>query len=131
MSKLSRAIADARKTAAYWTERAVLDYTSKLWGKMKERDLSQRALAQRVAKSPAYVSRVLNGSHNVTIKTMVELAHAIDYRLRIELVPEDLADFEMQRFTIDNAGPRLGTFQLRDVPRFEEYADLEEKRIAA
>jgi transcriptional regulator with XRE-family HTH domain len=76
----------ARKLPSYWIEKATLDITSKLWSSMRERQLTQVALAQKVDKKAAYVSRVMNGNHNVTLKTLVTLAHALEMEVKFDLV---------------------------------------------
>lgn len=79
-------MAEARKLPAYWVERAALQITSKLWDAMTQKNMTQAALAQKVEKKPTYVNRVLNGNHNVTLKTLVTLAHALDMEVKIDLV---------------------------------------------
>jgi transcriptional regulator with XRE-family HTH domain len=83
---ISERLQEARKLPAYWVERAVLQITGKLWDAMTQKNLTQAALAQKVDKKPTYVNRVLNGNHNVTLKTLVTLAHALDMEVKIDLV---------------------------------------------
>jgi transcriptional regulator with XRE-family HTH domain len=89
--KLKDILTQARSSSAYWTELAVLDYTGALWSAMLRRDVSQAELAKRLGKKPAYISRVLNGAPNVTIRTMVEMALALDMRLAIALTEKERA----------------------------------------
>lgn len=77
---------NARELPSYWVEKAVLEFTSKLWSSMKQKGLTQAQLASKVDKQAPYVNRVLNGNHNVTLKTMVTLAHAVELELKIDLV---------------------------------------------
>jgi transcriptional regulator with XRE-family HTH domain len=55
---------------------------------MQEQGISQRDLARRLGRSEPWISRVLNGRENTTLKTVAELAWALGLRLR--LVPEPL-----------------------------------------
>lgn len=43
-----------------------------------ERGLTQKELAERVDKTPSYVSRVLGGAVNLTLKTITEFEDALD-----------------------------------------------------
>ncbi len=78
---------EARKSPEYWTEHAVLDYTTALWAQMQEKQVTQAELARSADIAPSMLSRVLNGTHNVTMRTMVRLAHALGMRVRISLEP--------------------------------------------
>lgn len=44
---------------------------------MKQRDISQRELAAKLGKSESYVSRVLGGGVNLTIKTIAQFEAAL------------------------------------------------------
>lgn len=55
---------------------------------MQEQGISQRDLARRLRRSEPWISRVLNGRENTTLKTVAELAWALGLRLR--LAPEPL-----------------------------------------
>lgn len=83
---MSERLQEARKLPAYWVERAVLQITGKLWDAMLQKNMTQAALAQKVEKNATYVNRVLNGNHNVTLKTLVTFAHALDLEVKIDLV---------------------------------------------
>jgi transcriptional regulator with XRE-family HTH domain len=89
--KLKELLAGARSSIAYWTELAVLDYTSALWAAMRRDGVSQAELANRIAKKPAYISRVLNGAPNITIRTMVEMALALGMRVQVNLLEKEAA----------------------------------------
>jgi transcriptional regulator with XRE-family HTH domain len=99
------AYAKAQRSAGYWTERAILDYTSDLWLSLRQKRLSQRQLAEKVGKSEAYVSKIFGGEQNMTIGTMVELAHAVDKRLQIKLVDAEIAADKVTTGVQVNARP--------------------------
>ena len=75
----------ARSSPAYLTEAAVLDFTVSLWDAMQSEGVSQAELARRIDSAPAYVSRVLGGADNVTLRTMVRMAYALGLRVRVDL----------------------------------------------
>ena len=86
-------LAEARKRPAYWIERVVLDFTIALTSAMRRKNVSGKELAAKIDVSPAYISKVLNGTPNLTVKSMVQLAHALD--LRVALRVEDAATFDL------------------------------------
>jgi hypothetical protein len=49
--------------------------------------ITQKLIARRLGKSPAFISRCLSGQQNMTIRTMHDLAFAMGYRLEISLQP--------------------------------------------
>ena len=94
---------EARKLPSYWVERAILQITGQLWEVMTQRNMTQTALAQKVDKKPTYVNRVLNGNHNVTLKTLVTLAHALEMEVKIDLVQR--TNFTATISTVNKASP--------------------------
>jgi plasmid maintenance system antidote protein VapI len=53
----------------------------------REGTINQKIIARRLGKDPATISRCLSGQQNMTIRTMHDLARAMDCRLQVELVP--------------------------------------------
>ena len=86
-------LAEARQRPAYWIERIVLDFTVALESAMRRKNVSGKELAAKIDVSPAYISKVLSGTPNLTVKSMVRLAHALD--LRVALRMEDAATFDL------------------------------------
>jgi len=52
---------------------------------MEENGITRAELARRLNVSKAFVTKLLNGNPNLTIKTMVSLARILDCDLRVEL----------------------------------------------
>jgi transcriptional regulator with XRE-family HTH domain len=84
--------AKARKTADYWAELATLDFTAALDQRMRELNVTRGELAERIGTSPAYVTKVLNGRTNFTVRTMASLAHALGQRVNVQLEDEGEAE---------------------------------------
>jgi transcriptional regulator with XRE-family HTH domain len=53
--------------------------------RMEALGLSRRELAERMGVSPARVTQVLRGSENLTLKTLVLVANALDAHIKMEL----------------------------------------------
>lgn len=61
---------------------------------MQDQGISQRDLARRLGRSEPWISRVLNGRENTTLKTVAELAWGLGLRLRLAPEPlESVADW--------------------------------------
>ncbi len=66
-------------------ERAALDIVDQISDAMSIRHVSQADLAGKLAKSPAWISKVLHGGRNIEIFTAVELADALGFDIAVSL----------------------------------------------
>jgi plasmid maintenance system antidote protein VapI len=64
----------------------------------RQSGLSQKALGERLGKAPETISRCLSGQQNMTIRTMHNLARAMDFRPEINL-------FDLRALTRTNRRP--------------------------
>jgi len=72
---------------AFEAEKNILEFTTKLYQLMKERNISKKELARRLNTSQAYITKVFRGNANFTIHTMTKLAKALDGKLHIQITP--------------------------------------------
>lgn len=79
---------EARKDHAYWVEGAILEFTEDMARCMEEQGVSRSELARRIGTSPAYVTKILRGTTNFTLDTMVKVARALDCEFRCHLQPQ-------------------------------------------
>ena len=86
----TRLFAEARSMPEYWEEGAVLDFTEALYTAMEEQGVTRAELARRLGTSQAYITRVLGGRANFTLKTMAKLALALGLQLEVGLVAQRL-----------------------------------------
>ena len=77
-----------RKTLPYSVEGAILVFTEQIVSRMQLLGVSRTELAQKLASSPAYVTKLLRGGTNFTLESMVKVSDALGCNLRIELVPK-------------------------------------------
>ncbi len=78
----------AQQGNAYWTERAILDFTEDLSRTMQEHNVSRAELARRIGSSQAYVTKILGGNANFTLASMTKLARALDCEVRVHMARE-------------------------------------------
>jgi transcriptional regulator with XRE-family HTH domain len=71
----------------YLTEEVLLDVTEQIYRRMQEAGLRPSDVAERLGVSRAFVSQLLNGKPNMTMRTLVGVAHALDQRVQVNLRP--------------------------------------------
>lgn len=57
------------------------DFMDEVQHALKRKKWSQKDLADKMGKSPAEISKIINGVHNVTFKTISKLSDALDIDL--------------------------------------------------
>ncbi|MCA9457887.1 MAG: helix-turn-helix transcriptional regulator [Nitrospira sp.] len=65
---------------AVFEEDFILDVTEKLFEEMERQGKSKADLATRMNKSKAYITQILNGSRNMTLKTLADIAYALNMK---------------------------------------------------
>ncbi|SEL61102.1 helix-turn-helix domain-containing protein [Ectothiorhodospira marina] len=71
---------DSRNSEEHWVARATQQFTEDLYNLMERRGVSKAELARRLETSPAYITKLLRGDVNFTVRSMVRLARALDGR---------------------------------------------------
>jgi transcriptional regulator with XRE-family HTH domain len=74
------------QTETFDMEAAKLDVSEHVFLMMERQGVSKAKLAQRMGKSRAYVTRMLQGNANFTLESLVKIARALDCRLDISNV---------------------------------------------
>jgi transcriptional regulator with XRE-family HTH domain len=70
---------------------------------MEQQGVSQSELARRVGVSRQHISAFIADPGNPTLRTIVEMAHALGLRVEIELVPTPDATAENEAATVAQA----------------------------
>lgn len=69
-------------------ETLIFDATEEISRVLDQNSETTRAwLARRLGKSKGFVSQVLSGDRNMTLRTLAQIGHALDQRVEIKLVP--------------------------------------------
>jgi len=109
--------ARTRKHLAYFVQGAITEFTESLVARMEETRVTNSTLADRLKCKPSYITKVLRGSTNFTLESMVKLALAVDSELKIGLVPkvasEKIGDI-LQNIPVSKARPRVGNWPSRE-----------------
>ncbi len=81
-------------------EELILEVTEALAEALARENLSKAGLAERLGKSRAFVTQVLAGNRNLTLRTAAEFADALGYRLRVRPVRCEVAWQQELRATL-------------------------------
>ena len=124
--------AEAQKDHAYWVEGVILEFTEDMVNRMEEQGVSRSELARRIGVSPAYITKILRGSTNFTLDTMVKVARALDCELRCHLQPDGAETrwFDvLDRMSQDKKKSNISQRVLSD--KFTVQVHREEKELVA
>ena len=80
-------IEETEASPDYWIEVTTGDFTDEIVRVMQERNLSRADLARALNTSPAYVTKILRGNANLTLRSMAKLALALGMKVRLHLAP--------------------------------------------
>lgn len=68
-------------------ERLILDATENVFELMESNEVSKAELARRLGRTRAYVTQVLSGARNMTLRTFADVLFACGARARMRLEP--------------------------------------------
>ena len=80
-------LADARKSAEYAEEAALLEFTEEMVRRMDADKVSRAELARRLGCTPPYITKLLRGPRNFTLASMARIAQALGCTLRVRMQP--------------------------------------------
>ena len=75
------------KMRLYHRERIILEVTELICALMDERGVKRSELARRLGKTRGYVTQLLNGETNMTLRTVSDVLWALDSSLRVSAGP--------------------------------------------
>ncbi|MBF0383299.1 MAG: helix-turn-helix transcriptional regulator [Magnetococcales bacterium] len=126
---------------ALFQEDYILEVTEGIWEQMELKQVSKKELADKLGKSKAYITQILNGSRNMTLRTQADIAFALGVK------PGDFLDHisktEEQSKWIDNDESLIIAKQTTNVVAFRspihkksiehatEYCEVEPIRVSA
>jgi len=85
VSELSKYIGDSEAAArAMAHEKLIVDVTQDLLLCMERDGVSMAALGRKLNKSRAFISATLDGSRNMTLRTLSGIAHALGLRAEVK-----------------------------------------------
>jgi len=68
-------------------EELILDVSVALCDAMDRLSVSRAQLAMRLGKTPAFVTQILSGGRNLTLRTFADVADALNSKVKFEICP--------------------------------------------
>jgi transcriptional regulator with XRE-family HTH domain len=81
MSLLNEYLQDPEYKRLLAQEELIMEVTELLCQLLEKEGVSRRDLAKRLNRSKGFVSQLLNGGRNLTLRTVADIAAALGYRL--------------------------------------------------
>jgi len=105
-TKIAELLRDPEFQKAYAVEGLLADAAELIWQLLVRRNMKQADLARLLNKTPAFVSQLLNGKANMTVRTLAQVADVLGARIKIDAVDANVsADSEQ-------ACPQVHTFSI-------------------
>jgi transcriptional regulator with XRE-family HTH domain len=119
MGKFSEILNAAKQHDAYWEARLRQQFAADLLGALADLGISQREFAEKAAVSPGYVSRVLAGNENLSLRTLVKLARTLGLELDLS-VHKSTAIFRQSRARVqDWSALEKAAYRRHGAPQFQ------------
>ena len=80
--------ASARNRRLLNQEDLILEVTEALSELMARDGVTKADLARRLGKSEGFVTQILAGGRNLTLRTIADVSDCLGYRIRIQTVPQ-------------------------------------------
>jgi transcriptional regulator with XRE-family HTH domain len=64
-------------------EELILEVTESICKLLGEEKVSRKELAERLGKSKGFVSQLLNGGRNLTLRTVADILHVLGYKVSL------------------------------------------------
>lgn len=87
-------------------EELIYNITEKLWVYMEENNISRQELAQRLSKSKGFVTQILSGGRNLTLRTLADVALSLGFKI----------DFQFEKLVRDEHLGREDEYKSMVVP---------------
>jgi transcriptional regulator with XRE-family HTH domain len=87
LQRLQSRFDEWRNDPDFLYEGLVLDITEQVVDAMIRSNVRRSELAERLGTSRAYVTKLLDGQENMTLKTIVRVAQALDMKVDVKLAP--------------------------------------------
>jgi len=113
ITKLKERVRQAPNRDTYQAAKVIEKITNDLYDIMEAQGLNQADLAAKLGTSEAWISKLLQGNHNMTIKTVVTIAHTLGYQFNPEMMPQKTHRpnyVASDDSVIQLAGTELGTY---------------------
>ncbi len=88
-------------------ESLILEVTEDIWRILEEKNMNKAELAQAMQKSKAHITQLLNGSRNMTLRTLSDICFALGVKPSFSIA-DDEAEWDVDE-TVVSFNPRTST----------------------
>jgi transcriptional regulator with XRE-family HTH domain len=88
LNDIRKKLSEARGTFDYRLEKTLFELGENICVLLEKQGISRTDLARTMDVSPAYVTKLLNGNPNLTIKSLLKLSDALGQNLAIQFAPK-------------------------------------------
>jgi transcriptional regulator with XRE-family HTH domain len=81
-------------------EELIVGVAETIWREMERQGVSRAALAERLGNTPGYVTQILSGSRNLTLRTLADVADALNFRVRFKVCRNESKTEETAHFIV-------------------------------
>ena len=100
--------ASEKNKKLYSEEQLILEVTEAIWGALENRNWTKAQLAKALGTSKAYITQLLDGSRNMTLRTLADIAFTIGMKIKVRLCEKDESDqWEFADSVVTGKPPRL------------------------
>ena len=124
MRKMKEILEAAQQHNEYWVEAVMLEFTEVICELMEKQNISRSEVARKLGVSPAYITKILRGNANMTIRTMVALANIFNHKIEINVCDKKSYSAKMyeKAFTFKMWGNKT--------PKAKDYNHKDYKRVS-
>jgi len=90
-------VKELENTPAFQAEALQIKITEKILELLQSRKMNKSVLAEKLNCSKPYITKLLNGGENLTIKKMAEIAFVLGCNLDIDFFPKE---YKSQKFVL-------------------------------
>ncbi|MBX9658875.1 MAG: helix-turn-helix domain-containing protein [Nitrospiraceae bacterium] len=88
IAELRQKLEAARNTFEYRLEKILFEVAEQVCKLIESQGMTRSELAKRLGVTPAYITKILNGNPNLTIKSLLMLSEALGQTLDIHFEPK-------------------------------------------
>ncbi len=85
MSTLNDWLAHGQNRKLYAEERLIVEVAEEIWRTMERAELSKSNIAAALGKSKAFVTQVMSGTRNMTLRTLADIAFSMGTTVRVTM----------------------------------------------
>ena len=85
MSKLGEWLSTDKRRLEFAEEELIVNVAEQIWAAMDTAHVNKSQLAERLNTSKPYVTQLLNGSRNMTLRSLADIAFHLGYAVDVSL----------------------------------------------